>query len=184
MFLCVFCPAITNNIHFISKSRWKPDHHTNMCCWVSHSKTIAINMQLVSPFCYKSLHSSGIIKLNYKKAWHAIRVASYPKGVWWDRIQGFVPCHLGKLCLFGPHLVHCATACKNVILGSTYCIGVMFHLVLAIYCTLCFFHCFSVLNSRIPLGRSWHTLNAVSETTLFLFGGLSVDCRPMSELVL
>ncbi|XP_027015732.2 kelch domain-containing protein 1 [Tachysurus fulvidraco] len=38
-----------------------------------------------------------------------------------------------------------------------------------------------VVTSTLPLGRSWHTLNAVSETTLFLFGGLSVDCRPMSD---
>uniref|UniRef100_A0A673NF30 Kelch domain containing 1 n=1 Tax=Sinocyclocheilus rhinocerous TaxID=307959 RepID=A0A673NF30_9TELE len=32
-----------------------------------------------------------------------------------------------------------------------------------------------------PVGRSWHTLTAVSDTSLFLFGGLSVDCRPMSD---
>ncbi|XP_058254845.1 kelch domain-containing protein 1 isoform X2 [Hemibagrus wyckioides] len=38
-----------------------------------------------------------------------------------------------------------------------------------------------VPTSTLPLGRSWHTLNAVSDTTLFLFGGLSVDCRPMSD---
>ncbi len=31
-----------------------------------------------------------------------------------------------------------------------------------------------------PVGRSWHTLTAVSDSSLFLFGGLSVDCRPMS----
>ncbi|MCI4382879.1 hypothetical protein PGIGA_G00019880 [Pangasianodon gigas] len=36
-----------------------------------------------------------------------------------------------------------------------------------------------VPTSTLPLGRSWHTLNAVSDTALFLFGGLSVDCRPM-----
>uniref|UniRef100_A0A3B4USP5 Kelch domain containing 1 n=1 Tax=Seriola dumerili TaxID=41447 RepID=A0A3B4USP5_SERDU len=32
-----------------------------------------------------------------------------------------------------------------------------------------------------PVGRSWHTLTAVSDSTLFLFGGLSVDCKPMSD---
>ncbi|XP_043088341.1 kelch domain-containing protein 1 isoform X2 [Puntigrus tetrazona] len=32
-----------------------------------------------------------------------------------------------------------------------------------------------------PVGRSWHTLTAVSDSSLFLFGGLSVDCRPMSD---
>ncbi|XP_030639005.1 kelch domain-containing protein 1 [Chanos chanos] len=32
-----------------------------------------------------------------------------------------------------------------------------------------------------PVGRSWHTLTAVSDTSLFLFGGLSVDCKPMSD---
>lgn len=35
--------------------------------------------------------------------------------------------------------------------------------------------------SSTPVGRSWHTLTAVSDSTLFLFGGLSVDCKPMSE---
>ncbi|XP_056914808.1 kelch domain-containing protein 1-like isoform X2 [Takifugu flavidus] len=35
--------------------------------------------------------------------------------------------------------------------------------------------------SPIPVGRSWHTLTAVSDTSLFLFGGLSVDCKPMSD---
>ncbi|XP_047201968.1 kelch domain-containing protein 1-like isoform X2 [Girardinichthys multiradiatus] len=35
--------------------------------------------------------------------------------------------------------------------------------------------------SATPVGRSWHTLTAVSETTMFLFGGLSVDCKPMSD---
>ncbi|TWW71968.1 Kelch domain-containing protein 1 [Takifugu flavidus] len=29
--------------------------------------------------------------------------------------------------------------------------------------------------------QSWHTLTAVSDTSLFLFGGLSVDCKPMSD---
>ncbi|XP_017331758.1 kelch domain-containing protein 1 isoform X1 [Ictalurus punctatus] len=38
-----------------------------------------------------------------------------------------------------------------------------------------------VPTSTLPLGRSWHTLNAVSDTALFLFGGLSVDCTPMSD---
>lgn len=32
-----------------------------------------------------------------------------------------------------------------------------------------------------PVGRSWHTLTAVSDSTLFLFGGLSSDCKPMSD---
>ncbi|XP_050989768.1 kelch domain-containing protein 1 isoform X1 [Labeo rohita] len=36
-------------------------------------------------------------------------------------------------------------------------------------------------STAAPLGRSWHTLTAVSDTSLFLFGGLSVDCRPMSD---
>lgn len=35
--------------------------------------------------------------------------------------------------------------------------------------------------SPTPVGRSWHTLTAVSDNTLFLFGGLSVDCKPMSD---
>lgn len=38
--------------------------------------------------------------------------------------------------------------------------------------------------SPIPVGRSWHTLTAVSDTSLFLFGGLSVDCKPMSKKTL
>ncbi|XP_029973292.1 kelch domain-containing protein 1 isoform X2 [Salarias fasciatus] len=38
-----------------------------------------------------------------------------------------------------------------------------------------------VPDSSIPVGRSWHTLTAVSDTALFLFGGLSVDCKPMSD---
>ncbi|XP_023684317.1 kelch domain-containing protein 1 isoform X1 [Paramormyrops kingsleyae] len=35
--------------------------------------------------------------------------------------------------------------------------------------------------STIPIGRSWHTLTAVSDSTLFLFGGLSVNCEPLSD---
>ncbi|XP_028293465.1 kelch domain-containing protein 1 isoform X2 [Gouania willdenowi] len=35
--------------------------------------------------------------------------------------------------------------------------------------------------SSCPVGRSWHTLTAVSHNTLFLFGGLSADCKPMSD---
>ncbi|XP_056151478.1 kelch domain-containing protein 1 [Lampris incognitus] len=35
--------------------------------------------------------------------------------------------------------------------------------------------------STSPVGRSWHTLTAVSDSGLFLFGGLSVDCKPMSD---
>ncbi|KAM3871214.1 kelch domain-containing protein 1 [Diretmus argenteus] len=38
-----------------------------------------------------------------------------------------------------------------------------------------------VPDSTIPVGRSWHTLTAVSDNALFLFGGLSVDCKPMSD---
>uniref|UniRef100_UPI003D9F512F kelch domain-containing protein 1-like n=1 Tax=Sebastes fasciatus TaxID=394691 RepID=UPI003D9F512F len=35
--------------------------------------------------------------------------------------------------------------------------------------------------SNYPVGRSWHTLTAVSDGTLFLIGGLSVDYKPMSD---
>ncbi|XP_077415940.1 kelch domain-containing protein 1-like [Vanacampus margaritifer] len=35
--------------------------------------------------------------------------------------------------------------------------------------------------SSVPVGRSWHSLTAASDSTLFLFGGLSVDCKPMSD---
>ncbi|KAG7509915.1 kelch domain-containing protein 1 [Solea senegalensis] len=35
--------------------------------------------------------------------------------------------------------------------------------------------------SSSPVGRSWHSLTAVSDRTLFLFGGLSSDCKPMSD---
>ncbi|KAM6912487.1 kelch domain-containing protein 1 isoform 2-T3 [Xenentodon cancila] len=35
--------------------------------------------------------------------------------------------------------------------------------------------------SSLPVGRSWHTLTAVSDTSMFLFGGLSIDCKPMSD---
>ncbi|XP_036398651.1 kelch domain-containing protein 1 isoform X2 [Megalops cyprinoides] len=35
--------------------------------------------------------------------------------------------------------------------------------------------------SPVPLGRSWHTLTAVSDSSLFLFGGLSVACTPLSD---
>ncbi|KAF7201623.1 kelch domain-containing protein 1 [Nothobranchius furzeri] len=35
--------------------------------------------------------------------------------------------------------------------------------------------------SNLPVGRSWHTLTTVSDTAMFLFGGLSVDCKPMSD---
>uniref|UniRef100_W5LLP8 Kelch domain containing 1 n=1 Tax=Astyanax mexicanus TaxID=7994 RepID=W5LLP8_ASTMX len=40
-----------------------------------------------------------------------------------------------------------------------------------------------VPRTTVPQGRSWHTLTAVSETSLFLYGGLSMDCRPMMTLV-
>uniref|UniRef100_A0A8C9SCM5 Kelch domain-containing protein 1-like n=1 Tax=Scleropages formosus TaxID=113540 RepID=A0A8C9SCM5_SCLFO len=35
--------------------------------------------------------------------------------------------------------------------------------------------------SAVPVGRSWHTLTAVSDSALFLFGGLSVNCEPLSD---
>uniref|UniRef100_A0A3P9A874 Kelch domain containing 1 n=1 Tax=Esox lucius TaxID=8010 RepID=A0A3P9A874_ESOLU len=35
--------------------------------------------------------------------------------------------------------------------------------------------------SPVPLGRSWHTLTAISDSALFLFGGLSIECKPMSK---
>uniref|UniRef100_A0AAZ3SFE1 Uncharacterized protein n=1 Tax=Oncorhynchus tshawytscha TaxID=74940 RepID=A0AAZ3SFE1_ONCTS len=35
--------------------------------------------------------------------------------------------------------------------------------------------------SNVPMGRSWHTLTAISDSGLFLFGGLSIDCKPMSD---
>ncbi|XP_041810099.1 kelch domain-containing protein 1-like [Chelmon rostratus] len=35
--------------------------------------------------------------------------------------------------------------------------------------------------STTPESRSWHTLTAVSDSSLFLFGGLSVDRKPMSD---
>uniref|UniRef100_A0A8P4GAQ8 Kelch domain-containing protein 1 n=1 Tax=Dicentrarchus labrax TaxID=13489 RepID=A0A8P4GAQ8_DICLA len=35
--------------------------------------------------------------------------------------------------------------------------------------------------STTPVGRSWHTLTAVSDSSLFLFGGLNVDCKPMND---
>uniref|UniRef100_A0A3B5L544 Kelch domain containing 1 n=1 Tax=Xiphophorus couchianus TaxID=32473 RepID=A0A3B5L544_9TELE len=38
-----------------------------------------------------------------------------------------------------------------------------------------------VPSSAAPVGRSWHSVTAVSESTMFLFGGLSVDCKPMSD---
>ncbi|XP_017569300.1 kelch domain-containing protein 1 isoform X1 [Pygocentrus nattereri] len=38
-----------------------------------------------------------------------------------------------------------------------------------------------VPTTAVPLGRSWHTLTAVLDTSLFLFGGLSVDSRPLSD---
>ncbi|XP_031678054.1 kelch domain-containing protein 1 isoform X2 [Oncorhynchus kisutch] len=38
-----------------------------------------------------------------------------------------------------------------------------------------------VPTSTVPGGRSWHSLTAVSDNTLFLFGGLNVDCKPMSD---
>ncbi|KAJ8394238.1 hypothetical protein AAFF_G00048210 [Aldrovandia affinis] len=38
-----------------------------------------------------------------------------------------------------------------------------------------------VSTSPVPVGRSWHTLTAVSDSALFLFGGLSVDCAPLSD---
>lgn len=35
--------------------------------------------------------------------------------------------------------------------------------------------------SNSPVGRSWHTLTAVPDGSVFLFGGLSVECKPMSD---
>ncbi|XP_041703144.1 kelch domain-containing protein 1 isoform X2 [Coregonus clupeaformis] len=35
--------------------------------------------------------------------------------------------------------------------------------------------------STVPMGRSWHTLTAVYDSALFLFGGLGIDCEPMSD---
>ncbi|XP_061752010.1 kelch domain-containing protein 1-like [Nerophis ophidion] len=35
--------------------------------------------------------------------------------------------------------------------------------------------------STVPAGRSWHSLTAVSDSTMFLFGGLSVDGKPLSD---
>ncbi|XP_062325407.1 kelch domain-containing protein 1 isoform X1 [Osmerus eperlanus] len=35
--------------------------------------------------------------------------------------------------------------------------------------------------STVPVGRSWHTMTAISDRALFLFGGLSVECKPMSD---
>ena len=35
--------------------------------------------------------------------------------------------------------------------------------------------------SSFPVSRSWHTLTTVSDSSLFLFGGLSIDCKPMSK---
>ncbi|XP_070834673.1 kelch domain-containing protein 1-like [Chaetodon trifascialis] len=36
-------------------------------------------------------------------------------------------------------------------------------------------------SSSTPERRSWHSLTAVSDSSLFLFGGLGVDCTPMSD---
>uniref|UniRef100_A0A4W5NBI7 Kelch domain containing 1 n=1 Tax=Hucho hucho TaxID=62062 RepID=A0A4W5NBI7_9TELE len=38
-----------------------------------------------------------------------------------------------------------------------------------------------VPESTVPMGRSWHTLTAISDNALFLFGGLGMDCEPMSD---
>ncbi|XP_056401310.1 kelch domain-containing protein 1 isoform X2 [Hyla sarda] len=37
------------------------------------------------------------------------------------------------------------------------------------------------INGEKPLGRSWHTLTPVGDNQLFLFGGLSADCIPLSD---
>lgn len=54
-----------------------------------------------------------------------------------------------------------------------------------LFSLVCFWQYCNILSripeSSTPVGRSWHTLTAVSDSTLFLFGGLSVDCKPMSE---
>ncbi|XP_036404430.1 kelch domain-containing protein 1-like [Megalops cyprinoides] len=38
-----------------------------------------------------------------------------------------------------------------------------------------------VPTSTVPMGRSWHTLTAVSDSALFLFGGLSATGKPLSD---
>ncbi|KAJ0009152.1 hypothetical protein NQD34_016567 [Periophthalmus magnuspinnatus] len=38
-----------------------------------------------------------------------------------------------------------------------------------------------VPSSTAPVGRSWHSLSPVSDSRLFLFGGLSMECNPMSD---
>ncbi|XP_010866239.3 kelch domain-containing protein 1-like isoform X2 [Esox lucius] len=58
------------------------------------------------------------------------------------------------------------------------------------YTTTCDIHCLDLKSwtwsevvpvSTVPAGRSWHSLTTVSESTLFLFGGINVDCKPMSD---
>ncbi|MBN3298831.1 KLDC1 protein, partial [Amia calva] len=36
-------------------------------------------------------------------------------------------------------------------------------------------------SAKAPGGRSWHTLTAVADGVLFLFGGLSANCEPLSD---
>ncbi|KAJ7987430.1 hypothetical protein DPEC_G00326400 [Dallia pectoralis] len=58
------------------------------------------------------------------------------------------------------------------------------------YTTTRDFHCLDLRSwawselvpvSSVPAGRSWHSLTTVSEKTMFLFGGMNVDCKPMSD---
>ncbi|XP_053331343.1 kelch domain-containing protein 1 [Spea bombifrons] len=37
------------------------------------------------------------------------------------------------------------------------------------------------VNGEKPRGRSWHTLTSVGNDQLFLFGGLSTECEPLSD---
>nr|XP_006632452.2 PREDICTED: kelch domain-containing protein 1 isoform X2 [Lepisosteus oculatus] len=36
-------------------------------------------------------------------------------------------------------------------------------------------------SAQVPAGRSWHTLTPVADSVLFLFGGLSANCEPLSD---
>ncbi len=66
----------------------------------------------------------------------------------------------------------CVCVCVCVCVCLCVCVCVCDHEALSGLC--------SVGLGSAPVGRSWHTLTAVSDSSLFLFGGLSVDCRPMS----
>ena len=49
--MCVYVCVYT---HYLAKGMWTPARQT------SHSKIMGINMEWVPPFCYHSLHSSGM----------------------------------------------------------------------------------------------------------------------------